>query len=472
MPKRVFKLPDRISYSKVKKGRMKSDITNGKRCHICCTRLVDNRRKSRNSSKRGFSVNISHSDFDLFLASQILASNKDIFDDETEEHHRFTENSEFKICRKCGGNMKNSFKFKRLIPKKPYSDWLRNIYSNRDLSMRNSDYFSENSGTHLDPHIPEQDSQNSDQPNSSSKLLVSESIRLQNSTFSQNECYFSTGENQDDSETSLILKESSSQESFLSRDDSDDEEFIPLSGYYEIEDSCCVDSGKIESVEVICSEEEIVPYFWRPEKPRVVKMISFESNENNKCSICKSESQRLEKLSLSDIHGILDRDGVYFERWQELLVCDECFCDNGLSDLTKEMLDFFSKKLIKCEKILLGKFSSDYCDAVRVQKRDELNINKQLKCHDRKFKLNFMSDSDLLQFCFHTKAQVIELLNCARNSGLKKGNKLGSDQKIIIFLMFLKLNLSDADLGIFFGVSKSTIQRARSEVQDSLKGSV
>ena len=155
MPKRVFKLPDRISYSKVKKGRMKSDITNGKRCHICCTRLVDNRRlrierkKVRNSSKRGFSVNISHSDFDLFLASQILASNKDIFDDETEEHHRFTENSEFKICRKCGGNMKNSFKFKRLIPKKPYSDWLRNIYSNRDLSMQNSDYFSENSGTHV-----------------------------------------------------------------------------------------------------------------------------------------------------------------------------------------------------------------------------------------------------------------------------------------------------------------------------------
>ena len=151
-------------------------------------------------------MNISHSDFDLFLASQILASNKDIFDDETEEHHRFTEDSEFKICRKCGGNMKNSFKLKRLIPKKPYSDWLRNIHSNRDLSMRNSDYFSENSGTHLDPHIPEQDSQNSDQPNSSSKLLVSESIRLQNSTFSQNECYFSTGENQDDSETSLILK--------------------------------------------------------------------------------------------------------------------------------------------------------------------------------------------------------------------------------------------------------------------------
>ena len=68
--------------------------------------------------------------------------------------------------------MKNSFKFKRLIPKKPYSDWLRNIYSNRDLSMQHSDYFSENSGTHLDPHIPEQDSQNSDQPNSSDDVIA------------------------------------------------------------------------------------------------------------------------------------------------------------------------------------------------------------------------------------------------------------------------------------------------------------
>ena len=91
MPKRGFKLPDRISYSKVKKGRMKSDITNGKRCHICCTKLVENRRKVKNSSKRGFSVNISNSDFDLFLASQILAVNKDIFDDETDENHRLIE---------------------------------------------------------------------------------------------------------------------------------------------------------------------------------------------------------------------------------------------------------------------------------------------------------------------------------------------------------------------------------------------
>ena len=30
-------------------------------------------------------MNISQSDFDLFLATQILAVNKDIFDDETEE---------------------------------------------------------------------------------------------------------------------------------------------------------------------------------------------------------------------------------------------------------------------------------------------------------------------------------------------------------------------------------------------------
>ena len=222
MPKRVFKLPDRISFSKVKKVKMKSDIINGKRCHLCCTKLTKNKQKFKNSSKRAFSVNISESNFGLFLASQILSVNKDIFDNESEENHRFTINSDFKICRKCGGSMKRFFLLKKLTPKKPYIDWLCDIFSNRDLFIQNSDYFSENSNTHLDTETSEQDPQNSDQPNSSSKLLVSESFQLQNLTYSNNECNFSTGETQDVSETSLILNENSSQDSFLSINDSDD----------------------------------------------------------------------------------------------------------------------------------------------------------------------------------------------------------------------------------------------------------
>ena len=80
----------------------------------------------KNSSKRVFNVNISNSTFGLFLASQILSMNKDIFDNETEENHRFSVNSVFKICRKCGGTMNKSFSLKKLAPKKPYSDWLQN----------------------------------------------------------------------------------------------------------------------------------------------------------------------------------------------------------------------------------------------------------------------------------------------------------------------------------------------------------
>ena len=116
MPKRQLKLPDRIHNSGITKVKLKSDITEGKRCHLCCTKLVPNKEKVKNSSKRVFRVHISNSTFRFFLASQILSLNKDIFDNETAENHRFSVNSEFNICRKCGGSMKKYFSLKKLTP--------------------------------------------------------------------------------------------------------------------------------------------------------------------------------------------------------------------------------------------------------------------------------------------------------------------------------------------------------------------
>ena len=124
------------------------------------------------------------------------------------------------------------------------------------------------------------------------------------------------------------------------------------------------------------------------------------------------------------------------------------------------------------KRVLLGNFPQDYCDMIREQKRDKANMSSQLRSNTGNFKLHFMTDKDLLQFCFHSKSQIYEILNFAQRSGLKKSNKLGIDQKMLIFLMFLKLNLSDADLAVLFDVDRSTIQRAGSEVQFCLKGNV
>ena len=89
MPKTQIKLPQRIHNSRITKVKLKSDLINGKRCHLCCTKLVENKNKFKNSSKRGFNVSISNSTFGLFLASHILSMNKDLFDNENEENHIF-----------------------------------------------------------------------------------------------------------------------------------------------------------------------------------------------------------------------------------------------------------------------------------------------------------------------------------------------------------------------------------------------
>ena len=78
MPKRELKLPVRIFSRRTPKVKLKSDIENGKRCHLCCTKLVEYKWSVKNSSKRAFSVNISNSTFGYVLASQILSVNKDI----------------------------------------------------------------------------------------------------------------------------------------------------------------------------------------------------------------------------------------------------------------------------------------------------------------------------------------------------------------------------------------------------------
>ena len=83
-----------------------------------------------------------------------------------------------------------------------------------------------------------------------------------------------------------------------------------------------------------------------------------------------------------------------------------------------------------------------------------------------------MTESNLLQWTYHSKAMIRDLIAHATIGGLKRGHKLGVDQKVIIFLMVLKFNLSCADIAITFDVTRSTVQRARTEVENSLKACV
>ena len=360
MPKTKIKLPQRIHNSRITKVKLKSDLINGKRCHLCCTKLVENRNKFKNSSKRVFNVSISNSTFGLFLASHILSMNKDLFDNENEENHRFSVNSNFKICRKCGGRMKNHFSLKKLAPKKPYSDWLQNNPENlnQNLDLHPSDYFSQ---SELEPR------------NSTGNFFESDSFPLRILKADDlDEEGFSHGENHDNSEVSLILNESS-QESFLLRhDEESSDEYVPLSFFEENQESDSIECGSSESDD---GEEILVNYYWRPKKAQKVKKIILESFEINKCSICDSESEKLERLSLSQVHGILERENIHLKQWEKILICELCYFDGQLADSCKELLNFLPGKTQMKKRVLLGNFSQDYCDMIREQKRDEANMS-------------------------------------------------------------------------------------------------
>ena len=189
MSKRQLKLPERIRNSRITKVKLRSDIINGKRCHLCCTKFVENKQKDKNSSKRVFNVKISNSTFGLFLASQILSVNKDIFDNESEENHRFRVNSDFKVCRKCGITTKKLFALNKLTLKRPYSSW-------PNLDPNPSDYFSH---AEVEPR------------NSNAKYLKSDSVSLKILKEVDVDVLdedFSHGENHDESEKNEDLENS------------------------------------------------------------------------------------------------------------------------------------------------------------------------------------------------------------------------------------------------------------------------
>ena len=70
----------------------------------------------------------------------------------------------------------------------------------------------------------------------------------------------------------------------------------------------------------------------------------MENFEKNKCSICHSESEKLEGLSLSEVHGILERENIHLKQWEKILMCELCNFDGQLTDFCKELLDFQPEK--------------------------------------------------------------------------------------------------------------------------------
>ena len=82
--------------------------------------------------------------------------------------------------------------------------------------------------------------------------------------------------------------------------------------------------------------------------------------------------------------------------------------------------------------------------------------------------LNYMSDKDVMHFTFHSKSMIYVLVEYCKNSGIKKGTKLSILDKIFIFLMRIRINVTSKTLAFFFEVHDSTIRKILIEIEESL----
>ena len=150
--------------------------------------------------------------------------------------------------------------------------------------------------------------------------------------------------------------------------------------------------------------------------------------------------------------------------------CELCFSEGEFTNVGRNQIEVCQGwKTKRLQKFALGNYSQDINDRFVAQKTEQRTSFELLKNYRGKFTLNFLSKDDLHTFTYHNKHQILELVRYAIRFGLKDGYKLSKEQKIIVFLMIVKLDLSSAVLGAFFDVDASTISRCRNEVTRCLK---
>ena len=443
------------------KEKLKAAILADERCQICVTKFV--MKKKSNNPKRPRLVRIFESKFSKALTSQILSINLDIFPGENSTEHRFCGKLDYYICGRDHVKFRSEFLKNRLKPKRPFFGWLRNLSSSSQISESEFSEFSQS-----------QQSQSSEMNEiSESSLMLNDEQGLENtSSDSQADSVIQISEHSEVPDSSVDF---STFESFDVRFDhnSDTEEYVPVLNVSDSDEEGNL--SEEESDPEVVSEEIEVPLIWRKYGKKIdITMYEFGATERDVCSVCDTRMENLQKFSLSNLWDLIENEAITLKNWESLNVCKWCFEDGQFTISSKEILELATqKKILKNQsKLHLGSFLQDFCDQFRDRKREEACIAKQLKAHGANFRLNYMSDSDLLQFCYHTKAQIRDIISYCIRGGLKKGTKLEVDQKVIIYLMFLKLNLSHCDISVLFKVDQSTISRARMDVERSLTASV
>ena len=79
-----------------------------------------------------------------------------------------------------------------------------------------------------------------------------------------------------------------------------------------------------------------------------------------------------------------------------------------------------------------------------------------------------MNEKTLRHFTFHSKNEIHILIEYVKNAGVKDGKKLSVSDKMMLYLMRLRINCPSKTLGFFFDIHESTVQKTFTEIETAL----
>ena len=97
----------------------------------------------------------------------------------------------------------------------------------------------------------------------------------------------------------------------------------------------------------------------------------------------------------------------------------------------------------------IGKNTLRENDYFHKGKTEEKLILQELAQFRGKLKLDFMNEKTLRHFTFHSKNEIHILIEYVKNAGVKDGKKLSVSDKMMLYLMRLRINCPSKTLGFF-----------------------
>ena len=208
--------------------------------------------------------------------------------------------------------------------------------------------------------------------------------------------------------------------------------------------------------------------YWRGEK--VIKLTKLKLPDNFfKCVFCESLNEDRTNLNIDLVYDLIEEEKIAIKNWvSSSFICKNCFDAETITLFGKEQLanrPFVSN--LSSKTFCLGNFPSHIVDDLIKRKSILKNQSSKFFHFREKIDLNFIEKNKLLDLTFHTRSQIIVLINFSKEKGLKKCS-LNEEQKMILFLMKIKLNLPYRILSFLFDTSPSTVCRVFEEVLSCL----